>query len=536
MHTLKSTIRRYIQTITFFSVVIILIMIVLIQIAIEQRRAYDMSERTLSQIEQVLEENQRELSEIRLEYRQTCIHNAEAIAYIIECNPDVVYQVEELKKIAEIMEVDEIHIFDRTGCIIAGTHPEYYGYTFDSGEQMLFFKPMLEDHSLQLVQDITPNTAEGKLMQYSALWSRSDDFIVQVGMEPVSVMKVTEKNELSYIFSLFSVSPDASYYAIDAETGEIIGATDRENVGKKISEIGLDFEEIQTNQYGFSADVNGQKTYCVFKKYGENYLGRVVSDRELYQRIPLLIIQLAAGLTVVALILSHAATTYMNKYVVEKIRQINEKLYSIENGNLEETIDVQSSQEFSELSRYLNSMIKSLLDNKRKLEFERDVDLLTGLYNRRGLDIRLTELFREPEKLGYSAVVMMDADGLKEINDTYGHDKGDIYLQSIAGIIQQFGTAGSLAARQSGDEFILFLYQYKSEQELLKAICMLECAQNQSTAALDDQVSVPLRFSLGYSLNRADATYQDLIREADQKMYENKRERKSVCAICQKIE
>lgn len=38
-------------------------------------------------------------------------------------------------------------------------------------------------------------------------------------------MKVTEKNELSYIFSLFCVSPEASYYAIDAESGKVVGAT-----------------------------------------------------------------------------------------------------------------------------------------------------------------------------------------------------------------------------------------------------------------------------------------------------------------------
>lgn len=62
---------------------------------------------------------------------------------------------------------------------------------------------------------------------------------------------------------------------------------------------------------------------------------------------------------------------------------------------------------------------------------ERDIDSLTGLYNRRGLDIQLSKLFEEPEKLGYCAMVMVDADGLKIINDTYGHEKGDIYLKKL---------------------------------------------------------------------------------------------------------
>ena len=42
---------------------------------------------------------------------------------------------------------------------------------FDSGEQMNYFKPMLKDKSLKMVQDIEPNTAEHKLMQYSAMWN-----------------------------------------------------------------------------------------------------------------------------------------------------------------------------------------------------------------------------------------------------------------------------------------------------------------------------------------------------------------------------
>lgn len=85
------------------------------------------------------------------------------------------------------------------------------------------------------------------------------------------------------------------------------------------------------------------------------------------------------------------------------------------------------------------------------------MDALTGLYNRRGLDARLERLFAEPEKLGHYAVVMIDADGLKGINDTYGHDKGDEYLRKIADTINAFDPGNSLAARQGGDEFVLFL-------------------------------------------------------------------------------
>lgn len=93
-------------------------------------------------------------------------------------------------------------------------------------------------------------------------------------------------------------------------------------------------------------------------------------------------------------------------------------------------------------------------------------------------------------------------------------------------MIHNFGPKSSIAARQGGDEFILFLYQYDSEEELLNAIHALEGIQDWGTAQIDDRTFVRLSFSLGYSLTKTDMTYSELIIEADKRMYENKRRRK----------
>ena len=166
--------------------------------------------------------------------------------------------------------------------------------------------------------------------------------------------------------------------------------------------------------------------------------------------------------------------------------------------------------------------IKKLKD----IEHERDVDTLTGLYNRRGLTEKLDELFSNREMLGQNAVIMIDADGLKQINDTYGHEKGDIYLKKIADIINNFGIKSSIASRQGGDEFVLFLYGYDSEEELIRAIETLQYIQSTSKATLEKGITVPLRFSLGYAIAEENSEYQDLFKTADEEMYKNKTERK----------
>ena len=195
MQKLKKIISNYMKVISLIIVVFIIIIVTVFNVINAKRLANEKAYEMFSRIENVLDGNKKDLKDVQQEYRDTCLNNARSIAYIIQYHPSVLDSVEEQKKIASFIEVDEIHIFDKTGTIINGTHPEYYHLTFDSGEQIAFFKPLLQNKNLELCQDVTPNTAENKLMQYSALWSENKKFIVQVGMEPINVMKATEKNE-----------------------------------------------------------------------------------------------------------------------------------------------------------------------------------------------------------------------------------------------------------------------------------------------------------------------------------------------------
>ncbi len=634
MKTLKRMIASYMQIVSWALIAITLCVYVLLQLLNEQRWACESAERTFYQMEQVLSDNQKELMSSEEEYRQTCLRNAEAIAAMIEAAPAQLDETEEFQRLAELLEVDEIHIFDATGRIYMGSHPEYYDLTFDSGEQIGFFRPLLEDKSLKLIQDIVPNTAEGKMMQYSALWSEHGSFIVQVGMEPVNVMKVTEKNELSYLFSMFRANADASYYAIDAATGKIVGATNLSTVGMQMDAYGFEPQKVQNDRDGFHVRIDGRIYFCVFKLMGNTYVGRVVSGEALYGKVPYNAFVLAVCLIIIVMALSRAVTGYMNKYVVGGIQAVNQGLRVITKGDLDEYIDVQSSVEFAELSSYINEMVQSILASNHKMahilsktniyigvyeynrqskkvrfteyipkilclneeeterysadysmlqeyleqirqnpvsgedgvyrlnqetehyirleelvekdqvfgvaidvtedickllktETERDVDTLTGLYNRRGMEYKLEELFANPDQLGCNAIIMLDADGLKGINDQYGHDKGDIYLKKIAGVINNFGIKSSLACRMGGDEFVLFLYEYDDEKELVNTIKTLEYIQQNSSAKLGDGINVPLSFSMGYCMGENNLDYLKCLKVADERMYENKRERKA---------
>lgn len=587
MKSLKQIINRYIRSAAIVMALVILVVIAFAEILIEQGRVEDTAAGTFVRLEQIIEENENELKQVKEKYDKTCLHDAEAIAFLLQKDPEATNDTLKLKKYANLLELDEIHIFDETGTIVSGTNPEYYGYSFSSGEQMAFFAPMLTDKSLQLVQDAGPNTAEGKNMQYSAVWSADGTFIVQVGKDPQLVTEAMEKNEISYIFHQLNISPAIDYCAVDSETLSVIGATNADMVGKTVAKLGISAESMQNEEHGFHANIEGKYYYCIFKKIETRYMGFIIPMDVLYERIPLDLLNLALCLVLICGTLTVFVANCVNRYVIHDIHRINGKLNRITQGDLEEKVNVQSSREFSALSRYINEMVGSLVNNDRKMSYvlsrteinigvyeyrdgvqqvycteripqifgwtdeetayytgnrvhlytfieelrrmqiesERDTDPLTRLYNRRGLSRRVERILEAGTGDTY-AVVMIDLDDLKEVNDTYGHESGDQYIISAAEILKKIVGESGLTARHGGDEFVLFLEE-KSEEALREKLTQLEQAQDSSEAVLHDGQHVPLRFSMGCCfIDEVAAPYDEMLEKADIAMYQNKRQRK----------
>jgi diguanylate cyclase (GGDEF)-like protein len=211
---------------------------------------------------------------------------------------------------------------------------------------------------------------------------------------------------------------------------------------------------------------------------------------------------------------------YIRRYVFDEEENIYYyKRYSEKYIRVEELYE--NAKSFGVIVDVTDEIIK-----RKQIEEERDRDLLTGLYNRRGLESQLEKLFMYPERLGYGAIIMIDADGLKGINDKYGHEEGDTYIRKIGNIIKGFGINEALASRQGGDEFVLVLYEYSNEEELINTIDTLEYIQNNSTAHLGNGQDVSLKFSFGYTIFNNRSDYLEMMKEADEKMYNDKRKRK----------
>ncbi|HWP52283.1 MAG TPA: EAL domain-containing protein [Clostridia bacterium] len=156
---------------------------------------------------------------------------------------------------------------------------------------------------------------------------------------------------------------------------------------------------------------------------------------------------------------------------------------------------------------------------KQKMEYERDYDLLTNLYNLRAFRANLTRLLHL-QNLQTAALVMWDLDNLKKINDNFGHDFGDMYIKAFAECLEDCVRHNALVARRSGDEFYTLLYGYSSKDEIRKILNEMRAAIRQKQLLLPDGSACQIDVSSGLAWYPSDTISGDeLLRFADFAMY-----------------
>ncbi len=144
-------------------------------------------------------------------------------------------------------------------------------------------------------------------------------------------------------------------------------------------------------------------------------------------------------------------------------------------------------------------------------------DRLTRIYNRWELEKKITEVVTSGRNEGKSALIFMDIDHFKNVNDTYGHDIGDVVLREVVELIKDNMDASHVFGRWGGEEF-LYLLPEVSEEE---AKCVAEIFRIQ-VEGHDFPTAGHVTISLGVTMIRPDDSVESFIKRADEGLYEAK--------------
>lgn len=166
------------------------------------------------------------------------------------------------------------------------------------------------------------------------------------------------------------------------------------------------------------------------------------------------------------------------------------------------------------------------IETRRRIEHERDHDILTGLANRRAFEQSVKELLdQDPPSFG--AMLMLDLDNLKFINDTYGHDWGDQYIKAAGRAVETVFSGKGRFARISGDEFLVFVDACANRDEAEALLGEFRRALDTSVLEAPDGKALKVRASTGVAYYPSDAREYAHLREyADFAMYLAKNSRK----------
>ncbi|MEG0778736.1 MAG: GGDEF domain-containing protein, partial [Oscillospiraceae bacterium] len=128
--------------------------------------------------------------------------------------------------------------------------------------------------------------------------------------------------------------------------------------------------------------------------------------------------------------------------------------------------------------------------------------------------------------LGIKAMLMMDVDNLKQINDSWGHEYGDKLLENAAQVLARCPAPYKLAARLSGDEFVMFVYRLESKDALKQYLEQMHLDMQATKIVLSDGSSLPVSFSCGYVMFDDNEDYHAVLKLADETMYQAKKHHK----------
>lgn len=630
---MQKTFIKYTVFIITMAIFVILFINFLLNLHLLESQQFDTFYTKTEQMIHTLENNQLELDLLKESLDEDYLTRAKAAAYVLDRPEDASMDVGQMQYLADLLNVDEVHVIDENGIIVSSSVSKYVGFDMTVHDQT---RPFLEligrgAEDAYLIQDARPNAAEDKIMQYVGVARKEKAGVIQVGFTPVRQLEAQSRNTYDYIFSKFPTDIGEELFVVDAATGAVLGHSDGLNQDFSAECYRLD-ELAGCTKGAYKQGTNGTTMYVVSRPYDGILLCAALPHSVLLQKlwgnIVLTFIYLAFIEIVVVLLLNYL----VRRKVINGIHHILSDLDAITNGNLDTKVTVGGNREFDELSGSINAMVRSIVNlsdrisaiielsgfslaafeyeqnihhvfvtpglsgllglsearaaelyhnsalfdryirsitrtpvkgeteiyqidkdkylrirlsvsdkgylgiitdasedihQKMQLCYENSHDPLTGLYKFDHFKELSVEILGKMNEKKAAAIVMIDLDSFKSINDTYGHDTGDRYLQAFSDVMKSMPEEHFLPARRSGDEFCMLIFDCNDRDEIISYLDKFYEILNHNAVVLSGTQTRAISASCGFVLiNAAQNDITDLLGYADQALYKVKKNTK----------
>lgn len=396
-----------------------------------------------------------------------------------------------------------------------------------------------QEHMAIPVEDIT----ETKILQCSPLDEIESIDVVSPIIIKSQIVGLIRANITSRYFGSF-IPEDGSAFIMTNDGGYLFTSTgltgQRELETQAFNCLnGAD----NAKDYGHLKASSFKNIYGFCKLSDSNWLYLIKQQGTQYQQIlATLPITMSITLIIILMIAIWVSRILSAKYT-EPIFTLRDNMTDASSGNLDVKCDVASDDEFGDLSRMFNSMMDIISNNYKELSASKAAlevseqelkknyahieqlayhDGLTGLYNRVAFMKYAYKIFHDAS-VGASkhGIFFIDLDNFKNINDTLGHDYGDLLLKDVSDRMLSCIASDDILARNGGDEFLILKNRFDTVDDLENFASQLVNVVHHPFILNDETAVVSMSVGIAVFPNNG-LTVSELIKNADIAMYNAK--------------
>ncbi len=325
----------------------------------------------LNMVEEQLQNNDQEIEKLVKSVGENNLAKARAFADILAHDGMVLTNNVRLREICDELMVDQLHIIDENGIITHSTIPSYIGFDMNSGEQSAAFMVVIEDPSIEIVQEPQENVKEKVVIQYIGVARKDAKGVVQVGIRPEILEDTLANTKIDVVLRDIDYGDEGYVYAIDIASGRVLAhPNEAENIGLSVA------------AGSGKTTVKGVTGYYVSREFEDKIIGAFLPANEYYRiRISQTLV-VSVSMFVIFLLLLIVINKTVEIKIISGINNLTSCVKQIADGNFDVVVTEESNPEFVRLSSDINKMVESIragANDNRQLLTQQEEDMKNTL-------------------------------------------------------------------------------------------------------------------------------------------------------------
>lgn len=310
----------------------------------------------LEDVRSKLAANETNIAQLTDNLSQDNLAKTRAFADMLAADKSIAGNLNKLNEVKDRLMVNELHIIDENGIITSSTIDTYIGFDMKSGEQSNAFMVIIDDPSIEIVQEPQKNVAEGIIIQYIGVARTDAKGFVQVGVRPEVLENMLAGTEISVVLKNMDFGEQGYVYAIDNTSGIILAHQNPDLIGTRATDAGFPSKLIGKGK----AIIDGVKGYYVAGECNDQVIGTFMPSNEYFSSRLNQTFVVSLSILVIFSALLFMINRMVDDKIVQGINRISSSMHAIAGGNFDLAVHETGNPEFEMLSDSINKMVQSI--------------------------------------------------------------------------------------------------------------------------------------------------------------------------------